>query len=149
MHRVKRIYPVVVAAGRLWHTSHLWKYIDETRDKEKCAPFADERVKPIQVADADAYELLIGLARDGHSLPAILERKTDGPWRHRDWAVWLQEDKRSPGQPGRLPSIISTFEALTAAAEQKWFAHGEPPEHQSLTSPPAGSRAERSLDALQ
>lgn len=127
MHRVERIYPVVVAAGTLWHTTHLWKYIDETCDKEKSASFADERVKPIQVADAAAYEALIGLARDGHSLPAILEHKTDGAWQHRDWAVWMKEDPRSPGQPDRLPSIIATFEALTTAAEQKWFPNGEPP----------------------
>jgi hypothetical protein len=135
MDRVKRIFPVVVAAGNLWHTSHLWNYIDETRDETKCAPFADERVKPLQVADAAAYETLIGLARGGHSLPAILEHKTDGAWLHRDWAVWLKEDKRSPGQPDRLPSIIATFEALTTAAEQKWFPHGQPPDEPPIAHP--------------
>jgi hypothetical protein len=126
MDRIKRIFPVVVAVGNLRHTSHLWKYIDETRDESECAPFADKRVKPLQVAHAAAYEALIGLARGGHSLPTILEHKTEGAWRHRDWAVWLRQDKRSPGQPDRLPSIIATFEALTTAAQQKWFPRGQP-----------------------
>jgi hypothetical protein len=136
MDRVKRIFPVVVAAGHLWHTSHLWKYIDESRDETKCAPFADERVKPIQVADAADYETLIGLARGGHSLPEILEHKTDGAWRHRDWAVWLREDRRSPGLPERLPSIITTFEALTTVAQRTWFPHGQPRDE-----PPSPHRA--------
>jgi hypothetical protein len=134
--QVKRIFPVVVAAGNLWHTSHLWKYIDETRDENKCAPLADERVQPLQVADAAAYEALIGLAHRGHSLPEIFEYKTDGAWRHRDWAVWLRGDDRSPGRPERLPSILATFEALTRVAEEKWFPHGRPPDE-----PPLGHAA--------
>ena len=103
--------------------------------------FADERVQPLQVADAAAYEALIGLARDGHSLPEILEHKTDGAWRHRDWAVWLKEDDRVPGRPERLPSILATFEALTTAAEQKWFPHGQPPDHRPPSAAQAGSLA--------
>jgi hypothetical protein len=134
---IKRIFPVVVAAGNLWHTSHLWKYIDEARDDSKCASFADERVQPLQVADAAAYEALIGLAREGHSLPEIFEHKTDGPWLHRDWAVWLKEDQRSPGQPDRLPSIVATFGALTTAAQQKWFPHGQPPDEPPIAHPAA------------
>jgi hypothetical protein len=132
---IKRIFPVVVAAGNLWHTSHLWKYIDEARDESKCASFADERVQPLQVADAAAYEMLIGLARDGHGLPEIFEHKTDSPWLHRDWAVWLKEDRRSPGQPDRLPSIVATFETLTAAAQQKWFPHGQPADETASAYP--------------
>lgn len=134
---IKRIFPVVVAAGNLWHTSHLWKYIEEARDDSRCTSFADERVQPLQVADAAAYEALIGLARDGHSLSEIFEHKTDGPWLHRDWAVWLKEDQRSPGQPDRLPSIVARFEALTAAALQKWFPHGQLPDEPQIAHPEA------------
>lgn len=126
MTRIKRIFPVVIAAGNLWYTSHLWQYIQAARDDDKCAPLDDARVQPLQVANAAEYEMLIGLARDGHSLGEIFAHKTDGVWSHRDWAVWLREDRRAPAQPRRLPAIEATFKALTDSAQKKWFPDGAP-----------------------
>lgn len=126
MTKIKRIFPVVVAAGSLWYTSHLWDYIEAARDDDKCVPLGDARVQPLQVANAVEYELLIALARDGHDLGKILEHKTDGPWRHRDWAVWLRDDRRAPAQPELLPSTTSTFDSLTNEATLKWFPDGPP-----------------------
>jgi hypothetical protein len=122
--KVKRIFPVVVGSGRLWYTRKLWEYIEASRDPEKCASFADGRVQPLQVAESIAYEALIGLAHDGHDLGEVLAHKTDGPWVHRDWGVWLREDPRAPDQPTRLPSIDATFNQRTNAAMAKWFPTG-------------------------
>jgi hypothetical protein len=96
---VKRIFPVVVAAGRLWQTSNLWDYLDHARDPDKCKSFEDGRVQPLRF-DAGDYEQLLALAHHGSNLPDLLARKTSGPYRHRDLAVWLNQDPQAPGQQG-------------------------------------------------
>lgn len=111
---VKRIFPVVVAAGRLWQTSNLWDYLDHARDPEKCKSFEDDRVQPLQVLDAGEYEQLLALAHHGSNLPDLLARKTSGPYRHRDLAVWLNQDRQAPDSKVRLPAIEATFDAMMA-----------------------------------
>jgi hypothetical protein len=112
---VKRIFPVVVAAGRLWQTSNLWEYLDRARDAQKCKSLDDDRVQPLQVLDPSEYEKLLALAHHGSNLPDLLARKSSGPYRHRDLAVWLAEDPQAPDGDVRLPAIEATFGAMTAA----------------------------------
>lgn len=122
---VARIFPVVVAAGRLWQTSNLWGYLDHARDPEKCRSFDDKRVQPLQVLDAGDYEQLLALAHHGSNLPDLLARKTAGPYRHRDLAVWLKEDPQAPDPKVRLPAVEATFDAMIAALKPVFTEPGK------------------------
>jgi hypothetical protein len=112
MDRVGRIIPVVVSAGRLWQTGTLWDYLDRSRDAEKCKSFEDERVAPLQALDPGEYEALLAYADRGESIAGLLARKADGPYRHRDLAVWLEDEKPVADIKVRLPAIEASFEAM-------------------------------------
>jgi hypothetical protein len=106
---VERIIPVVVSAGRLWQTGNLWEYLDASRDSEKCKPFEDARVLPLQALDPAEFEQLLALAHYGASLGDLLARKASGQYRHRDVAAWLQDEKPIADTNVRLPAIEATF----------------------------------------
>jgi hypothetical protein len=110
---VRRVWPVVVAGGHVWQTRTLWNYLDATRDATKCASLADHRVAPVQLLDPDDYEMLLALVQHGNDLPEMLARKTGGPWRHRDLAVWLNQDRFAPDHRVELTSSISIWESKT------------------------------------
>ncbi len=112
MSSVKRIIPVVVSAGRLWQTSHLWTYLDRARDQDKCNSFEDARVAPLQAIGASDYDILMALAYSGRNLGEMLARKASGQYRHRDLASWLTEGERPPARIHRLPSVESNFESM-------------------------------------
>ncbi len=112
MSTVRRIFPVVVAAGRLWQTSRLWAYLDHARDAEKCNSLSDERVQPLQVLDPGEYEQLLALAHHGSNLAELLARKASGAYRHRDLATWLHGDPQAPDHHVRLPAVEDTFGAM-------------------------------------
>jgi hypothetical protein len=116
---VQRIWPVVIAGGHVWQTRTLWSYLDATRDPAKCASLADERVGPLQVLDPDDYEMLLALVQHGSDLPWILSRKTSGAWRHRDLAVWLNQDPAAPDHHVRLKSTLETWDTMTRPIESK------------------------------
>jgi hypothetical protein len=124
MHAVKRVFPVVVAAGHVWQTGNLWTYLEGARDDGKCSSFNDPRVKPLQVLDAGDYEMLMALAAHGSGLGEMLARKTNGPFCQRDLAVWLSEDPEAPDRNVRLPAVDATFKAMTAELTA-WFTKPE------------------------
>lgn len=117
MSNVKRIIPVVVSAGRLWQTSNLWTYLDRARDTDKCKPFEEGRVEPLQAIDGGEYERLLALAYHGGHLGELLARKASGPYRHRDLAVWLAEDKPVPDHHVRLPAVNAIFQSMISELE--------------------------------
>ena len=117
MRSVERIFPAVVAAGHVWQTSNLWDYLDSARDDEKCKPLGDPRVRPLQVLDVSEYEVLLALAAHGGNMAELLARKSSGPYRHRDLAVWLNEDPQAPDRRVRLPAVEATFRAMTVEME--------------------------------
>lgn len=117
MSSVKRIIPVVVSAGRLWQTSNLWAYLDRARDPEKCTPFEEGRVEPLQALDGGEYERLLALAYHGSHLGELLARKASSPYRHRDLAVWLVEDKPVPDHHVRLPAVEAIFQSMISELE--------------------------------
>jgi hypothetical protein len=110
MTKVSRIVPVVVSAGRLWQTSHLWTYLDGARDAAKCASFTDRRVLPLQALDGGEYEKVLALAAAGGNLGELLADKATGPFRHRDLAVWMQHSRlvtdpvAASSSPSEIPS---------------------------------------------
>jgi hypothetical protein len=116
---VQRIWPVVVAGGHVWQTQTLWNYLDATRDDAKCVALRDERVGPLQLLDSDDYEMLLALVQHGSDLPWMLTRKTSGPWRHRDLAVWLNQDGSAPDHRVRLQSTLATWAAMIEPIEAK------------------------------
>lgn len=121
---VKRIIPVVVSAGRLWQTSNLWAYLDRARDPDKCEPFDDRRVASLQALDANEYERLLALAWNGANLADLLARKGSGPYRHRDLAVWLQEDKPVSDHHVRLPTIEESWQSMVHELEPLYGTPG-------------------------
>lgn len=112
MSSVKRIIPVVVSAGRLWQTTNLWAHLDRARDTNKCKPFKEGRVEPLQALDGAGYERLLALAHHGGHLGELLARKASGQYRHRDLAVWLAEDKPVADHHVRLPAVTAIFESM-------------------------------------
>ncbi len=113
MSQIKRVWPVVVAAGHVWQTGTLWKYLTSQRDPEKCKSFKEPKVMSLQVLDAAEYEQLLAMVNAGGDLPAMLARKVSGPYRQRDLAVWLAEDPEAPPRGVRLPALESIWESMT------------------------------------
>jgi hypothetical protein len=124
MDSVTRIIPVVVAAGRLWQTSHLWAYLDEARDQNKCKPFEDSRVAPLQALDIGEYERLLAVTHDGAALGDLLARKAAGPYRHRDLAIWLADTRPVADYQVRLPAVEKVFRSMVSGLESRY---GRPP----------------------
>lgn len=120
MDTVKRVWPVVVAGGHLWQTRSLWSHLDAARDAEKCQSLYDARVQPVQLVDVDDYEVLLALVQSGCDLRTIMERKTDSRWRHRDFAVWLNQDKSAPSNKIRLASSENHWQGMVEAVTGKF-----------------------------
>jgi hypothetical protein len=114
LSKIKRIFPVVVSLGHVWQTHSLWGHLDAVRDPEKCKPLSAPRVQPLQAFDAGDYEKLLALAHNGSNIAELLGWKTSGPYRCRDFAVWLHEDERAPDHTARLPGVKETFAAMAA-----------------------------------
>jgi hypothetical protein len=113
---VKGIWPIVVAAGHVWQTQHLWAHLDSARNTEKATVFDDSRVQPLQAFDAGEFEMLLALALHGNDLAKMLKRKVSGPYRHRDLAVWLAEDKKAPDRDVRLPGTEAVWQEMIKEA---------------------------------
>jgi hypothetical protein len=113
---VKRIWPVVVAAGHVWQTQHLWAHLDSARNAEKATVFEDPRVQPLQAFDASEFEMLLALAAHGNDLAKMLKRKVSGPYRHRDLAVWLAEDSKAPDHNVRLSGTEAVWQEMIKEA---------------------------------
>jgi hypothetical protein len=110
---IERIWPVVVSVGHVMQTQNLWGYLNEAMDKAKTASLAEPRVQPLQVMDMADYEKLMGLLQAGEDLPALLARKTSGPFRERDLAAWLHGDRAAPSDKPRLSILEERWEAMS------------------------------------
>lgn len=110
---IKRIWPVVVSVGYVMQTPILWSYIHETKDAEKTAPLSDKRVQPMQVLSLEGFEVLLGLVEAGSSLPAMLARKTSGPFHERDLNAWLQGDSEAPSVKRRLSVLNRRWKEIS------------------------------------
>lgn len=110
---IKRIWPVVVSVAYVMQTPNLWGYIRDAQDPKKTAPLVDKRVQPLQVLSIEDFEVLMGLVETGESLPAMLARKTRGPFRERDLKAWLRGDKRGPAAKRRLSTLDQRWKAIS------------------------------------
>lgn len=111
---VKRVFPVVVAAGHVWQTRNLWRYLDTACDAEKCGPLRNPRVQPLQVLDPNDFEMLLALTAHENNMAELLAQKASGPYRHRDLAVWLKQDLEAPIRDVSLAALGATFDSMTA-----------------------------------
>lgn len=132
--QIERIWPVVVSVGHVMQTRNLWDYLHTKMDETKAEPFGDARVQPLQVMDISDYEKLLGLAQAGESLPGMLADKANGPYRERDFAVWLH----SPGAPSDKPRL--------SVLKAHWDAMTSRLVHEGAAVPPTGD-ADTTTDA--
>jgi hypothetical protein len=102
---VRRIWPVVVSMGHVMQTTHLWEYIRSAIDPEKVRPLRDARLQPLQILTIENYEKLMGLVCAGNDLVSMLARRSSGPYRERDFAVWLRSDPEAPSGQPRHPDL--------------------------------------------
>jgi hypothetical protein len=112
---VKRIWPVVIAAGHVWQTSGLWAYLDSARDPAKCKSFGSPRVRPVQLFDAPDFEMFLALAHHGSNPITLLKHKTENRFRHCDLAVWLANDPKAPDARVRLPALEAVFDEMATS----------------------------------
>ena len=113
MDDVQRVIPVVVSAGRLWQTEHLWAYLDGARDSEKCLSLADPRVEPMQALDASEFETVLALAERGEDIADLLARKASGLYRDRDLFAFLEAEGPALDPAPRLQAVEATFRTMT------------------------------------
>lgn len=110
---IKRIWPVVVSVGHVMQTPTLWDYVRAKLDKDKTASFSHDRVQPLQIFDFEDYEKALAFVELGENLPDLLARKTSGPYRERDWSVWLHEDRSAPSDQPRLSVLKDRFREVS------------------------------------
>lgn len=110
---IQRIWPVVVSVSYVMQSPKLWDYIRDAKDAEKTAPLNDKRVQPVQVLGIEGFEVLLGLVQAGVSLPAMLARKTSGPFRERDLNAWLHDDTRAPSAKRRLSVLDRGWQEIS------------------------------------
>jgi hypothetical protein len=75
-------------------------------------------VQQLQVLDITDYERLLGIVEAGASLPAMLARKTGGPYAERDLAAWLWGDRSAPSANARLSLLEQRWEAMGAKLQR-------------------------------
>ncbi len=109
---IDRIWPVVVSVGHLIQTQHVWNYLRASVKAETTGTLTKTRVQPLQVLDMTDYERLLGIVEAGADLPAILARKTGGPFAERDLAAWLWGDRSAPSANARLSLLEERWDAM-------------------------------------
>jgi hypothetical protein len=67
---------------------------------------------------------LPALAYHGTPLGELLACRAPGPYRHRDLAVWLKEDKPVADYHVRLPAVEAIFESMIAELEPLYGTPG-------------------------
>ncbi len=106
---VERLWPVLVTAGDLMQTEILWDRIDDRMPEA----LRGGRVEPLTVLDIGDFELLLGLAAEGHQLPSLLARKSAGPYRRLELSrLVVEELHMQPPLTVRPPVLNERWEAL-------------------------------------
>jgi hypothetical protein len=65
------------------------------------------------------------LAYHGDHLGELLARKASGPYRHRDLAVWLEEDTPVANHHVRLPAAEAIFQSMISELEPLFGARND------------------------
>ena len=112
MSEVSFVVPVAVTTGRFWQTRTLWDHLDRSRNREKCAPFMDQRVLPPQLLRITEFEMLLAASAGSQQLGELLARRATGNYRHRDLAAWIKDEMSAEFSGERLPSVKASFDAM-------------------------------------
>lgn len=133
MNHISRIWPVVVTNARLIQNPLLWDFIRGNGDPAKTRVLYDDaRVRPLTLMDAEDFEQFCGLIEAGTPAPVILERKTQEPWRERDFAVWLHDDPEAPSHNVRASLVEDIYSrGMDNALKSIDFAAGIQPDNGS------------------
>lgn len=106
LSRVHRIWPIVVTAGPLMQTEHLWAHIRQRIQGRLAQP----KVQLPTLLDLEDLEALCGMIEAGHHLPTILESKTRPPYQELELAVWATNAPDAPVKETRPAMIEARFE---------------------------------------
>jgi hypothetical protein len=109
---IERVWPIVVSVGHLIQTRHVWNHLRASVTAETTETLARARIQRLQFLDMTDYERLLGIVEAGTSLPAMLARKTCGPFAERDLAAWLSGDRSAPSADARLSLLEERWEAM-------------------------------------
>lgn len=113
---IERVWPVVVSMGNVMQTQTLWNFVHTSLDSDKTSSFADQRVQPLQILTIADYEKLLGLVTAGSDLPTMLAQRSSGPFRERDFAVWLKSDRNAPSDHPRHPALEAHWKRMSDRA---------------------------------
>lgn len=117
-YSIERIWPIVVSVGHLIQTRHVWDHLRASVTAETTGTLARARVQPLQFLDMTDYERLLGIIEAGASLPAMLARKTEGPFAERDLAAWLSGDRSAPPADARLSLLEERWKVMGTKLER-------------------------------
>jgi hypothetical protein len=124
MHKIKRIWPVVVTAGNVTQSAPLWDHVSKTT----AGKLTQRCVQPLTLLSVEDYEVVCYLIEHGHGLIEVLTAKTRPPFAQRELAIWLRDDPSAPKNISGRPKLVErtwheTVERITAAID---FTKGEP-----------------------
>ena len=124
VHKIKRIWPVLVTAGNMTQSAPLWDYLGKTT----AGKLTQRGVQPLTLLSVEDYEALCYLIENGHGLIEVLSAKTRPPFAERELAIWLRDDPSAPKNVSGRPKLVEntwheTVERITAAID---FTKGEP-----------------------
>lgn len=108
LQRLERVWPLVVTAGgTLFQTDLLWDRIDPELPVE----LREAPAKPLTLLDMEDTETLLGHVPLGYTLPEILEQKTAGAYRRRNF-ILFQHDVLGTPNTTRAPLLEQRFHEL-------------------------------------
>jgi len=113
LRTIERVWPVVVSVGHVTQTHNLWAYLQSAIKSETTIALTRDRVQPLQVLRIIDYERLMGMVEAGQSLTAMLEHKTSGPFRDRDFAAWRRTHPIAGASDTRLSTIKQRWEEMS------------------------------------
>lgn len=122
VERLERIWPVIVTAGgTLFQTDLLWDRIDGGLPAE----LGEAPVKPLTLLDMEDLETLLGHVPLGYSLPELLEQKTAGAHRRRNFILFQHEVLGTPNTT-RPPLLVERFNEITPLVTETLAIDPEP-----------------------
>lgn len=114
LHRVRRIWPVVVGVEVPAQQPPLWAYLE----RDSLPALRQIGAEPLTLLDAEDFEVLIGIVEGGASLLSVLREKCRPEYRNLELSVYLNDHPRAPAprHPTASQEALSRMLAPLAAS---------------------------------